>query len=328
MAQETFYDVLGVSKTASNTEIKKAYRKLVRKYHPDVSKEANADEMTSKINQAYQTLKDKEKRAEYDAMLDNPFAGQGGFQSGSGYHQGGYGGAEQSFSYEDFADLFRQSSSGADGPGGFRFDDLFSQYTGAEQGGRYSYHSDYGQMRGEDQHAELTIAIIDAYQGAVQNLSITMPVMDERGVLHSEQKTLKVKIPVGIREGQQIRLAGQGMPGIGGAKAGDLFIRIRFAESDGLYVDKEKDVYQSITVMPWVAALGGSTQVQTPAGKLSIKIPPGSQNGKRLRLKGKGIPAKTPGDLYLLIHIGVPEIRSEADRAVWQKLAEHYTQAH
>ncbi len=308
MAQETLYDILGVKKDATEEQIKKAYRKLVRSYHPDVSDDPKADEMASKVNAAYQVLKDKEKRAQYDAMLENPFAGKS---------EGGFGGQREgfSFSHEDLADIFAQRRQG----GGFRFDDLFSRFAGATRGQDHEHESN---RRGEDQHAELTINIADAYRGATRKLVVTMPTNDGYGRLSSERKTLHVKIPKGIREGQQIRLAGQGMPGDGGN--GDLFIRIRFAERDRCYVDKEKDVYQQADVAPWTAALGGKVAVETPAGKLSITLPPGTSNGKRLRLKGKGIPAQFPGDLYLVVNIMMPPVRDATDEKAWRQLAAHY----
>lgn len=313
MARETLYDTLGVPRDATDAQIKKAYRRLVRAYHPDVSDDPKADEMTSKVNAAYAILKDRAKRTQYDAMLDDPFAGRQG--DGSGGQRDG-----PSFSDEDLADIFRQAGRGNADAGGFRFDDVFSRFAG-ENAPRHRYGQD-GNRRGEDRHAELTIDIADAYQGTTRTLVVAMPVADGYGRLHSERKTLQVKIPRGICEGQQIRLAGQGMPGSGGS--GDLFIRIRFAENDRCYVDREKDVYRQIEVAPWTAALGGKVETETPAGTLSVTLPAGSENGKHLRLKGKGIPARVPGDLYLLVTIVMPPVRDAADKAAWRQLAAHY----
>lgn len=319
MAKETYYDVLGVSRSATDAEIKKAYRKLIRKYHPDVSKDPHADEKTSKINAAYQVLKDKDKRAEYDAELDNPFAGaQGqGYQqySGGGQHQGAH-----SFHFEDFGDIFGQAAGSGQRAGGFRFDDLFSHYGDRSQGAHFQQRS----MAGEDQHAELTIDVLDSYAGATKNLSVTVPTLDSQGHVINAAKTLRVKIPQGIQEGQQIRLSGQGMPGMNGGKPGDLFIRIRFAHDDKLFVENAKDIYQRIAVLPWQAVLGGKVEIATIAGKLSLNLPANTQNGKKFRLKGKGLPAKTPGDLYVVIEIKLPEVTTAADREAWQQLAAHY----
>ncbi|UJF24331.1 DnaJ domain-containing protein [Suttonella sp. R2A3] len=317
MAQETYYDILGVSKNADDTEIKKAYRKLVRKYHPDVSKEADADEMTSKINQAYNVLKNKERRAEYDEQLNNPFTGgratgqQHGFDEADFSQFGGAGGYQ--FRREDFGD-------GAPfGSGDFRFDDIFSAFGRA--GARQQSH---GSMRGEDQHAELSVDIDAAYHGAKRSLTLNVPTIDAQGRLSQTQKTLNVTIPKGISEGQQIRLAGQGLPGMGGGKNGDLFLKIRFHTHDHLYVDNAKDVHMRFDARPWQAALGEKVTIDTPAGKLAVTLPNASQQGQKIRLKGKGIPAKIPGDLYIHIHITMPPVQNDADKAAWQRLAEHY----
>ncbi|MBV7434709.1 DnaJ domain-containing protein [Cardiobacteriaceae bacterium TAE3-ERU3] len=321
MVKETFYDVLGVPQDASDAEIKKAYRKLVRKYHPDVSKDPNADEMTSKINQAYNTLKNKDKRAEYDEMLRNPFAGQQ--HSGSGHHQQGF----EDFDFSQFTNQhgghqFRREDFGQDGVfggGDFRFDDIFSAFGQGRQS-----HRSHGPTKGEDQHAELSIDIAAAYHGAKRSLTLNMPTYDANGRMTQTQKTLNVTIPKGISEGQQIRLAGQGLPGIDGGNAGDLFLKIRFHESERLYVENGKDVHTVLDIMPWQAALNDKVTVDTPDGKLAVKLPTGTKQGQKIRLKDKGIPAKTPGNLYIHINITMPKVSSEADKAAWQALAAHY----
>ena len=151
-----------------------------------------------------------------------------------------------------------------------------------------------------------------------------MPTLTAQGEMTYTRKTLHVKIPKGIIEGQQIRLRGQGLPGYNGGENGDLYLKIRFHENPAHYIKDRKDVYQHIRVMPWTAALGGSLEVMTPAGKLHVTIPANSKSGQNLRLKGKGIPAKEPGDLYLTIHIDLPQANSDADRAAWEQLAAHY----
>ena len=303
MAEPTHYDTLGVSKNASQDDIKKAYRKLVRQYHPDVSTDPEAGKKTSAINQAYNILKDPEKRAEYDAMLDNPFAGQA------------YGGA-QSFTERDFH--YNPYDFGQDD---FRFEDLFSTFNHAREQRRQHARA---VIPGEDQHAEITIDISAAYQGAERQLVLDMPTLTPAGDMHHERKTLQVKIPEGIREGQQIRLRGQGLPGFNGGENGDLYLKVRFREQPGLYVKNGKDVYQRIDILPWQAVLGATQAVDTPAGKLEISIPANSKNAQNLRLKGKGIPGKEAGDLYLILNIVLPRADSEDDKAVWQQLADHY----
>ena len=179
-------------------------------------------------------------------------------------------------------------------------------------------------QKGEDQHAELAVDIYAAYTGAERSLKLNVPSFDDYGRPVYQEKTLNVKIPKGIGEGQQIRLAGQGLPGRNGAPAGDLYLKIRFHERPDLYVKDKKDVYQTIDVMPWQAVLGGKITVATAGGRLQVSLPENCQSGKTIRLKGKGIPAREAGDLYLKLRITVPDIRNEADRAAWQQLAEHF----
>ena len=313
MAERNYYEVLGVDPKASAADIKKAYRKLVRQYHPDVSKDPDAVAKTSEINIAYETLSDKNKRAEYDDMLTNPF--RHGYGGGGG-HQQGYQQYEQyGFDPRHFA------QDGAFGQGDFHFDDIFSAFGQSSR----RQQRQQGPMQGEDQHAELVIDIAAAYQGEQRSLSLEMPTLNAQGQMTYERKTLNVKIPVGITEGQQIRLAGQGLPGFNGGGAGDLYLKISFRNRDDLYVQNRKDVYQRINVAPWTAALGGKIKITTPAGNmLNVTISANSRNGQRSRLKGKGIPAKEAGDLYLITNIVLPPCNNDADRAVWQQLAEHY----
>ena len=308
MTAKTHYDTLGVAQDASAADIKKAYHKLVRQYHPDISTDPDADKKTSEINQAYNILKDPAKRAEYDALLANPYAGreQAGFDGGfGGYH------------YDDS----RFGDGQPFGSGDFRFDDIFSAF-GHAHSGRTQRPS--GPVKGEDQHAELAIDIAAAYQGSERSFSLDMPTLTAQGEMTYTRKTLHVKIPKGIIEGQQIRLRGQGLPGFNGGENGDLYLKIRFHENPAHYIKDRKDVYQPIRIMPWTAALGGNLEVMTPAGKLHVTIPANSKSGQNLRLKGKGIPAKEPGDLYLTIHIDLPQANSDADRAAWEQLAAHY----
>ena len=313
MAERNYYEILGVDPKASDSEIKKAYRKLVRKYHPDVSKDPDAVSKTSEINIAYETLHDKEKRAEYDEMLANPFAGTTRRRNDS----------NQDYNYQqyDFDPQFF-SQSGAFGSGDFHFDDIFSAFGNRSQHGFQQHRN--GPVAGEDQHAELVIDIQAAYEGAQRSLSLDMPTLNEQGQMVYERKTLNVKIPAGITEGQQIRLSGQGLPGYNNGAAGDLYLKIKFRNLDNLYVQNRKDVYQRVNVAPWTAALGSKIAVNTPAGRLSVNIPANSRNNQKMRLKGKGIPAKQAGDLYLLINIVLPESSSSEDKTAWQNLEKHF----
>lgn len=309
MAERNYYEVLGVDPKASEDDIKKAYRKLVRKYHPDISKDPDAVSKTSEINIAYETLHDKEKRAEYDEMLANPFA-----------HTSNNGGNYQYQQYNFDPHNFAQSD--AFGNGDFHFDDIFAAF------GNRAHHSSQqrhnGPLAGEDQHAELVIDIQAAYQGAQRSLSLDMPTINAQGQMSYERKTLNVKIPAGITEGQQIRLSGQGLPGMNNGPAGDLYLKIKFRNQENLYVQNRKDVYLRVNVAPWTAALGSKIDINTPAGKLSVNIPANSRNNQKMRLKEKGIPAKQAGDLYLLINIVLPAANSQEDQAAWQTLAKHF----
>lgn len=314
MAKRNYYEILGVDKNADLDTIKKAYRKLVRKYHPDVSKEPDAVQKTAEVNEAYETLKDTQKRTEYDEMLANPFDGTS--QTRGNPFEGAYGDTNGFRHYE-----FHSGDDEPFGQGDFHFEDLFSAFG---RRGQQSHTRQTGPMKGEDQHAELSIDIAAAYDGTERSVTLNVPTIDEYGRITQQNKTLNVKIPKGITEGQQIRLARQGLPGINGGENGDLYLKIRFHERPDLYVKNKKDVCQTIDVFPWLAALGGKIQVVTLGGRLQLNLPANSQNGKSIRLKGKGIPAKEPGDLYLNIRILVPPVDDDADRAAWEQIATHF----
>ena len=314
MAKRNYYEILGVDKNADLDTIKKAYRKLVRKYHPDVSKEPDAVQKTAEVNEAYETLKDTQKRTEYDEMLANPFDGTS--QTRDNPFEGAYGDTNGFRHYE-----FHSGDDEPFGQGDFHFEDLFSAFG---RRGQQSHTRQTGPMKGEDQHAELSIDIAAAYDGTERSVTLNVPTIDEYGRSTQQNKTLNVKIPKGITEGQQIRLARQGLPGINGGENGDLYLKIRFHERPDLYVKNKKDVCQTIDVFPWLAALGGKIQIVTLGGRLQLNLPANSQNGKSIRLKGKGIPAKEPGDLYLNIRILVPPVEDDADRAAWEQIATHF----
>ncbi len=314
MAKRNYYEILGVDKNADLDTIKKAYRKLVRKYHPDVSKEPDAVQKTAEVNEAYETLKDTQKRTEYDEMLANPFGGTS--QTRGNPFEGAYGDTNGFRHYE-----FHSGDDEPFGQGDFHFEDLFSAFG---RRGQQSHTRQTGPMKGEDQHAELSIDIAAAYDGTERSVTLNVPTIDEYGRITQQNKTLNVKIPKGITEGQQIRLARQGLPGINGGENGDLYLKIRFHERPDLYVKNKKDVCQTIDVFPWLAALGGKIQIVTLGGRLQLNLPANSQNGKSIRLKGKGIPAKEPGDLYLNIRILVPPVEDDADRAAWEQIATHF----
>ncbi len=337
MAEKNYYDILGVKKDASDADIKKKYRKLVRQYHPDVSDDPNADNKIAEINNAYETLRDKDKRAQYDAMLDNPFAGQGGaggFGGFGGQSAGGQGG----FRWEDIKDQFGDGQ--AFGDGGFRFDDIFSAFgrgargsAGGQAGGRTQgsgfeqFGGGFGAQdnKGQDQHAEIAVDLASVYSGDDYSIKLNVPVRQPDGSVDYENKTLKIKIPKGITDGKQIRLAGQGSAGIGGGKNGDLFLKVKIRHEPNIRIEGA-DVYQTVNITPWEAALGGKINVSTPAGTLGVTIPKNSKSGSNLRLKGKGIPAKQAGDLYLTLNIVNPDI-TDSNREAVTKAYEQLKQA-
>ncbi|OTG67714.1 DnaJ C-terminal domain-containing protein [Acinetobacter silvestris] len=313
---KNYYEELGLTRAATAAEIKKAYRKLARKYHPDISKEADAEERMQAINVAYDTLSNAEKKKEYDFELDHP-------QGFSGFgQQAGHGGF-------DDAKYYRHSSGQEHSSDFSGFEDLFGRFGGGFGGG---HQQDFGQRgsgqqrsyRGEDQHASIEVDAAIAYEGSTQNITLQIPSYNAYGEPEVQRKTLQVKIPKGMKEGQQIRLAKQGQAGINGGENGDLYIEIRYRDTDKIRVEGA-DVYFTLNIAPWEAALGQSIKVETPAGKIKVTIPKNAKNGQQLRLKDKGIPNKTPGHLYLVLNIVFPSAHSEAEQQAYQNFADSFT---
>ncbi len=294
MEYKDYYNTLGIDKGASAEDIKKAYRKLVRKYHPDVSRAPDAEHMTKEVNEAYGVLGDADKRASYDALGRNRRAG------------------EQFSPPPDWGSGF--DSGGAGGPGDF-FSDLFAHVgRRARAGGQSS------QLRGDDIHAAITIDLTDAYHGSVRAVTLRVPQHDAQGRVVTRERTVNVNIPKGVLPGQQLRLAGQGHAGSGGAAAGDLFLEIGF-HPDPLYRLEGRDVYTSVPVAPWEAALGATLYVPTPSGQVEVVVPSGSQTGRKLRLKGRGVPGNPPGDLYLMLDVVLPPASSDRARELYRTMA-------
>ena len=292
-----YYQTLGVTREATQDDIKKAYRRLARKYHPDVSKEPDAEARMKEVNEANAVLSDPEKRAAYDQLAQGRRAGQE-FHPPPGWDAG-----------------FEFSGRGPFEGDGAEFSDFF-----AELFGRSGMRGARMHMRGEDHHAKILLTLEDAYRGATRGVSLRVPRVDEQGRVSLGERRLDVRIPKGVHEGQVIRLAGQGGPGAGEGGAGDLYLEVHFEPHDRYRVEG-RDVYASLRVAPWEAALGATVRATLPDGAVDVRIPEGSQTGRKLRLKGRGIPGTPPGDLYLVLEIVLPRADSARAREIYQTMA-------
>jgi curved DNA-binding protein len=298
-----YYKTLGVSRDATAEEIKKAYRRLARKYHPDVSKETDAEQKMKEVNEANAVLSDPEKRAAYDQL------GQGrGFQPGSDFQPPP--GWDAGFEFRG------QGSNGAQAAD---FSDFFAELFGKQMGAgaRQTHH----RMRGEDHHAKILLDLEDTYHGATRSLTLRMPKLDSQGRTVLADHMLNVRIPKGVHGGQVIRLAGQGGPGHAGEAAGDLFLEVHF-KPHSRYRIENKDIYATLPVAPWEAALGATVKIPVPDGQVEVRVPENSQSGRKLRLKGRGIPAATPGDLYLVLEVVLPPATTPKEREFYQTMAQ------
>jgi curved DNA-binding protein len=298
MQFKDYYDVMGVPRGATQDEIKRAYRKLARKFHPDVSKEKNAEDRFKELQEAYEVLKDAEKRAAYDQLGANWRQGQEfrpppdwgkGFEFTRGQARQGPGGAGADFS-DFFSELFGARSPFGGAPG---FD---------PRGGRAGRRT---RTAGQDHVARVEIDLEDAYRGGTRTLDIRTPEITPDGHVGTKPRTLRVSIPAGVVEGQQIRLAGQGSPGTGGGPPGDLFLEINLRPHPLFKLDG-RDVTVVLPVAPWEAALGETLSVPTLGGAVEMKLPAGARSGQRLRLRGRGLPGPSAGDQYVTLEIVLP----------------------
>ena len=307
MEFKDYYATLGLQPTATHEQIKRAYRKLARKFHPDVSKEPDAENRFKAVAEAHEALNDPERRAAYDDIAQRHARGQpfeappgwgGGFEfSGRGDEAGG-GQGEPDFS-EFFESIFGRGGSG---PGPQR-----------RQAGR-------APRQGSDHHARIGIDLADAYSGARRTVNLRMPVADASGHSTVTERSLEVAIPLGVRSGQKLRLAGQGGSGQGGGQAGDLYLEIDILAHPVFRLDG-RDVYFDLPLAPWEAALGATVTAPTPTGAVQLTIPPDSAAGRRLRLRGKGLPGKVAGDLYAVLAIALPPVVTPADTAAYHAMA-------
>ncbi len=287
MEFKDYYQTLGVARDAPTDEIRKAFRRLARKYHPDVSKEAGAEERMKEINEAYAVLSDPEKRAAYDQL------GRG-HRPGEEFHPPPGWDAGFEFSHHDFQ--------------GAEFSDFF-----AELFGRMG-----AQGHGGDHYAKVMLDVEDAFLGATRQIALRVPKVDAQGRVALETRTLDVKIPAGVREGQLIRLAGQGAPGAG--RPGDLLLEVHF-KAHPRYRVEGRDVHVDLAVAPWEAALGAVLKVDLPGGALNVRIPAGAQSGRVLRVRGKGLPGTPAGDLMLRLRVVLPPADDARARELYEAMA-------
>ncbi|WP_133130386.1 DnaJ C-terminal domain-containing protein [Legionella yabuuchiae] len=289
MDPKDYYQIMGLKRDATEKDIKMAYRRLARKYHPDISKEPNAEEKFKELGEAYEVLKDPDKRKLYDQYGQDWEQGPRREQTSQQYTWQGAG-PEQGFSFDE---------------------DFLESIFGARPGARRQQPA----YKGADYHSDIHISLEEAYSGTVKEIRIPAAEPNLR------PQTLRVKIPAGVKSGQNIRLSGKGGPGFGGGEKGDLYLKVHIQKHP--YFDvKEKDVYLTLPIAPWEAALGTTISVPTLGGEVDLKIPPGSQAGQKLRLKQRGMPGTPPGDQYTILKIVIPQPQTDAARELYKKMAE------
>jgi len=292
MEFKDYYDILGVKPEASDAEVKAAYRRLARKYHPDVSKESGAEEKFKAANEAYEALKDPGRRKAYDQLRAGGYRGGDEFRGPPpGWSRQGQGG-DQPFGGEDFSDFFES---------------LFGERMRGARG-----HA--GPRRGRDIRAQVSIGIRSAYAGGPERITLR----DGGG-----ERTLEVRIPAGIAPGQQIRLAGQGHPGQGGGAAGDLILEVAFREDATFQLDG-RNVLVTLPVAPWEAALGAEVPVPTLGGEVRLRIPANSDSGRKMRLRGRGWPGTPAGDQIVTLSVHVPPADTDTARELYEAMAREF----
>ncbi len=302
MEYQDYYETLAVERDATQDEIKRAYRKLARKYHPDVSKEANAEDKFKALSEAYEVLKDPEKRAAYDQLGANWQNGQEfrpppDWNTNFEFSGGGFTQADAS-AFSDF------------------FDQMFGGHSGFRHHGQNAYHAP-----AQDHHAKIAIELEDSIHGATRSLTLQTPYVSPEGQVSTKPHVLNVKIPKGICAGQQIRLRGQGAEGVNGVK-GDLYLEVSF-NPHRFYRINGRELELDLPIAPWEAALGATVKVPTPEGAVNLKIPPGTATDQRLRLRGRGIPGSgtnDSGNLTAILKIATPPAGTDAAKALYQQM--------
>lgn len=304
MQFKDYYQILGVSHEETADGIKKAFRKLARKYHPDVSKEPDAEKRMQEVNEAYTVLSDPEKRAAYDQL-------RRGYQPGQDFRPP-----------PDWDAGFEFSGKGPAFHGTGDFSDFFAELFGQMGGSQGGFQARHGNARaqGEDHHAKVLLDIEDAFTGPTRQISLRVPQLDPRGHVQLVSRTLNVKIPTGVHEGQVIRLAGQGAPSRGGGPAGDLMLEVHFKPHPRFRAEG-RNLHLSLPLTPWEAALGAVVTVRLPDSSLKVRIPEGAESGRQLRVRGKGIPGNPPGDLLLDLRVVLPPADSPRARELYETMA-------
>ena len=306
MKFKDYYKIMGVPEDASADEIKKAYRTLARKHHPDLNKDEEAADKFKELAEANEVLKDPAKRAEYDqirkygASAGEEFAPPSGWRSGAEFSGGGYTTADAAEFSDFFETLFGQHAAR-------------KTHAGAGTGGPPFA------IRGEDIHYRIPVTLEESYKGSTRGISLQTHRFDDAGRASPETRTLNVKIPKGVIQGQKIRLRGQGGAGFGGGPNGDLYMEVEL-EPHPLFSVDGRDVTLVLPVAPWEAALGATAKVPTLGGTVNLTIAPGAQSGQKLRLKGRGLPGSANGDQYVVLKIVMPAVDSAEDRALMEKM--------
>jgi curved DNA-binding protein len=318
MEYRDYYKILGMARTATADEIKKSYRRLARKFHPDVSKEKDAEQKFKEVQEAYEVLKDPEKRAAYDQLGSEWKSGEqfrpppdwgGGFEFRGGPRQGRAGARAGARHTEEFEE--------AEG-----YSDFFSSLFGARGfsgGGGSNPFGGAGARAARDHHARVDIDLEEAYAGTIRTLELKRPDLKPDGTLDLKTHTVRVTIPAGVTEGQLIRLAGQGEQSTGGGKPGDLYLEVHI-KPHRLFQLEGRDVTLTLPIAPWESALGATVTVPTLGGGVEMRIPPNSQSGQKLRLRGRGLPGQTPGDQYIQLKLVVPPANTPEARAVFEEM--------
>jgi len=298
-----YYATLGVAHDADAAQIKKAYRRLARKYHPDVSKEPDAELKMKEVNEANAVLSDPEKRAAYDALARGHAAG------------------EEFRPPPDWDAGFEFSGHGFPDGEAAHFSDFFAELFGRMGSARRAPQPPHGRGRGEDHHARILLDIEDAWRGGPQRLTLRVPKVDARGRVALEERTLDVQIPAGVHEGQLIRLAGQGASASGEGPPGDLYLEVHFRPHPRFRVDG-RNLTMELPVAPWEAALGAVVPVELPDGKsLKVRIPPAAQTGGELTARGRGLPGNPPGDLVLNLRVVLPSADTPRAKELYESMA-------